>query len=168
MAKAWRVVKADYLAGALSGDGARRVGGRWNPVGMAAVYASDSLALAMLEVLVHFDASQPMAEYAALELDIPDEWLVIPKLSSLNFAWTGRASIPHTQALGRSLLVDRPGFALRVPSVIVQQEYNFVLNPAHRNFFPWMQNQLSRAPVRLTFDPRLAGPRSLAGTNKTL
>lgn len=168
MARAWRVIKTEHLAGALSGEGARRVGGRWNPIGMAAVYASDSLALAMLEVLVHFDTAQPMADYTALELDIPDDWLVTPPRSVLDFSWPSRASIPHTQALGRSLLVDRDSFALRIPSVIVQQECNFVINPSHRNFFPWLQNQLSRAPVTLTFDPRLAGPRSITRTNKTL
>lgn len=155
MPKAWRVSKADYVATALTGDGARRTGGRWNPPGMPALYASDSLALAMLEVLVHFDPSLPMADYVAFEIDVPEEKILTLRPSALPRAWPDRDSVRQTQQLGKSCLADRSSFALRVPSAVVGPEHNYILNPAHPEFPGWMATQLSRPPLPLSFDPRL-------------
>lgn len=168
MAKAWRVVKTDYIASALSGDGARRSGGRWNPPGMAVLYASDSLALAMLEVLVHFDPAMPMADYAAFELDLPDEKILTLNPSFLPKAWPGRDSIPFTQQIGKSLLAARNAFAIRVPSAVVGSECNYVVNYAHPDFAAWLPLQLSRAPFPINFDPRLVAHRKSAAGNKSL
>jgi RES domain-containing protein len=168
MAKAWRVVKADYIASALSGDGARRAGGRWNPPGLPALYTSDSLALAMLEVLVHFDPALPMADYVAFELDLPDEKIVTLKPSALPSAWPGRDSIPLTQQMGKGWLATRREFAFRVPSAVVGQECNIIVNPAHPDFAAWLPRQLARAPTPLAFDPRLAARRRAVAGNKAL
>jgi RES domain-containing protein len=168
MAKAWRVVKTDYSANALSGDGARRAGGRWNPPGLPALYASDSLALAMLEVLVHFDQAMPMADYVAFELDLPEEKLLSLKSSALPNAWPGRDSIPFTQQMGKGLLAGRSAFAIRVPSAVVGQECNFVVNPSHPDFAAWVARQLVRPPLRLTTDPRLVAHRANTAGNKSL
>jgi len=168
MAKAWRVVKTDYIATALSGDGARRAGGRWNPAGTPALYASDSLALAMLEVLVHFDPAMPMADYVAFELDLPDDKILTLKPAALPGAWPGRDSIPLTQQMGKGWLGARSAFAIRVPSAVVGQEGNFIINPAHPDFAAWLPRQLARAPVPLCFDPRLVARRATASGNKSL
>lgn len=165
MPKAWRVSKADYVATALSGDGARRVGGRWNPAGVAALYASDSLALAMLEVLVHFDPALPMAEYVAFELDIPEDKILTVRPSALPRGWPERDSVRHTQQLGKSFLVERSAFAIRVPSAVVGPECNYILNPAHPEFLGWLSRQLARAPLPLCFDPRLFVRRPASSGN---
>jgi len=164
MAKAWRVVKTIYAATALDGEGARRAGGRWNPPGMAAIYASDSLALAMLEVLVHFDTAMPMASYVAIELDIPDAAIVRVGSAGIPSHWPSRDSIPHTQRTGHGMLVLRNQFAISVPSVVAPASFNYVINPAHADFQAWAVKQLRSAPLPLQFDPRLAG-RSAASTS---
>ncbi len=155
MPKAWRVCKADYAANGLSGDGARRVGGRWNPAGVPALYASDSLALAMLEVLVHFDPSLPMAQYVAFELELPEQKIRSIGTSDMPAGWPDRASVRETQQLGRHQLIDGLVFALRVPSAVVGPECNYIINPSHPDFPAWLSQQLSRAPLPLRFDPRL-------------
>jgi RES domain-containing protein len=167
MAKAWRVVKRDYLASALSGEGARRFGGRWNPPGIPALYASDSLALAMLEVLVHFDPAAPMADYLCFELDLPEENILTVRSSALPSSWPGRDSVPFTQQRGSDLLTVRGTFIFRVPSAVVGPEFNYIVNPSHPDFAAWLPRQLARAPLPLSFDPRLTAARSAAG-NKSL
>lgn len=165
MAKAWRVVKTDSAASALSGEGARRWGGRWNPPGMPALYASDSLALAMLEVLVNFDPAQPMADYLCFELDLPEEKILTVKPVGLPPGWPGRDSVPLTQQRGRDWLPGRNAFAIRVPSAVVGPECNFVINPRHADFAAWLPRQLARPPISLGFDPRLVAHRAAAAAN---
>lgn len=168
MPKAWRVFKRDYAASALSGDGARRAGGRWNPPGVPALYASDSLALAMLEVLVHFDPALPMADYLCLELDLPEEKILTVKPSALPGSWPGRDSVSITQQRGREWLTLRSAFILRVPSAVVGPEFNYIVNPAHPDFVTWLPRQLARTPLPLSFDPRLVAHRVGAAGNKAL
>ncbi|MBC8010106.1 MAG: RES family NAD+ phosphorylase [Burkholderiales bacterium] len=168
MPKAWRVVKTDYAASALSGDGARRVGGRWNPPGLPALYASDSLALAMLEILVHFDPAMPMADYVALELDLPEEKILTLRPHALPGGWPGRDSVPFTQQMGKNLLVGRSAFAFRVPSAVVAPESNYIINPTHPEFATWLPRQLARPPIPLSFDPRLVAQRARVAGNKSL
>ncbi len=161
MAKAWRVVKSIYATNALDGEGARRAGGRWNPVGTPAIYASDSLALAMMEVLVHFDTAMPMASYVAVELDIPDDSIVFLNPAAIPGGWPRLDSVPSSQRIGHGMLVMRNLFAIAVPSVVVPRSFNYVVNPAHRDFPAWAEKQLLRPPVPLDFDARLLGQRSL-------
>ncbi len=161
MAKAWRVVKTIYAANPLDGEGARRAGGRWNPVGTPALYASDSLALAMMEVLVHFDTAMPMASYVAVELDIPDSAIVSVNPNTIPSGWPKLDSIPASQRIGYGMLVMRNLFAMAVPSVVVPLSLNYVINPAHADFPAWASQQLRRAPVPLNFDARLLGQKSI-------
>ncbi|MEY4488615.1 MAG: hypothetical protein RIQ79_1123 [Verrucomicrobiota bacterium] len=164
MGKAWRVVKSGYAANALDGEGARRAGGRWNPVGTPALYASDSLALAMMEVLVHFDTAMPMASYVALELDIPDAAITGINPNSIPSGWPKLDSIPASQRIGHGMLVMRNLFAIAVPSVVVPLSFNYVINPAHANFPAWAAKQLLLPPIPLRFDARLLGQNSITQT----
>jgi RES domain-containing protein len=161
MAKAWRVVKSKYAASALDGEGARRAGGRWNPVGTPALYASDSLALAMMEVLVHFDTAMPMASYVALELDLPDDAILSINPNAIPGNWPRLDSIPASQRIGHGLLVMRNLFAIAVPSVVVPLSFNYVINPAHADFPAWVAKQLLRPPIPLQFDARLLGQSAI-------
>lgn len=157
MTTAWRVVKADHVETALLGLGAKRAGGRWNPPGMPAAYASGSLALAMLEVLVHFDPALPMAEYVAFQLEIPnDEIASLPPGSWAGIELGSCASIPACQQMGRRWLAGADHLVLRVPSAVAPPEHNLVINPAHPRYPSWLAGQRSRPPVPIRFDPRLA------------
>lgn len=155
MPKAWRVVKANYATSALTGDGARRFGGRWNSVGRPAIYAADSLAHAMMEILVHIDPTMPMGTFVALELDLPDNNIVDFPRGSLPPSWPNRATLHITQALGDAWLRNSGAFALRVSGAVVALEHNYVINPGHPAFATWLPRQLARRPVPINFNPRL-------------
>lgn len=131
MPVAWRLVKAEYAATPLDGEGARRFGGRWSSPGIRAVYASESLALAALEVLVHLQSTAVLdrfvtigVQYSVPALDAPappPDWRLGPAPAS-------------TRRLGDAWLSAGAGLALRVPSVVVPRERNLIFNPAHPGF----------------------------------
>ena len=131
----WRIGAdtPDYEAHDLSGTGAERSGGRFNHLGTPMVYASTSRALACLETLVHL-ARQPLPLNRYLvELTLPAAaWAAATTLDpdalvGWDAAPAGRASLDwgtRWAGGGASLLA-------RVPSVIVPEEFNVLINPAH-------------------------------------
>ena len=155
MPKAWRVVNANNAASALTGDGARRFGGRWNSTGRPAIYAADSLAYAMIEILVHIDPAIPMSTFVALELDLPEDSIVDFQRGSFPPSWPSRATLHVTQALGDAWLRNSGAFALRVSGAVVALEHNYVINPGHPAFATWLPRQLARRPVPINFNSRL-------------
>jgi len=148
----WRLSKARHAASAMSGDGARRVGGRWNPPGHSVVYASSSLALACLESIVHFDAGAYDIARVCVPIDLPGD-LPIERLDidSLPDDWRASPLPESTQALGRQWLQQGRSAVLAVPSAIVPQEHNYLLSPAHPDF-----PRIEVGPARpYVFDPRI-------------
>jgi len=147
----WRLSKAKHATTALDGEGARLVGGRWNSPGRRAVYLSEHLSLAALEVLVHFTKGTA-PEHVAIALDVPDDVTVYtPKLSDLPPDWRAAEAPPSTQQFGDAWYDPVNSALMRVPSVIIPEEFNFVLNPSH----PDSTRITKHAPVPFTFDPRL-------------
>ncbi len=117
---AWRLCRAAYAD--LSGEGARRFGGRWNTQGRAVVYAAQDAALAVLEVRVHLDLPFELlpADYVLIGID----------LTSL--AVEAVATLPDNPAsFGDAWLAEGRTPVLRVPSVIVPECTNILLNPRH-------------------------------------
>jgi RES domain-containing protein len=130
----WRIA-ADtpgYTAEELSGKGALVQGGRWNEKGTPAVYLSSSIALACLETLVHLAAAGlPLNRYLVrVEVDAA-VWAAREKLKSARVGWDavppGRVSIEA----GQKWLAARSAVLLEVPSVVVPEETNVILNPRH-------------------------------------
>ena len=132
----WRIATdtKDYEADDMSGAGAKTTGGRWNKVGIAVIYASTSRALACLETVVHLNAGGlPLNRYL-VEIEVPDAvWAArqIETPTSLRVGWdaepSGRASIDF----GTSWVQGKGTALLQIPSVIVPEEYNILINPAH-------------------------------------
>jgi RES domain-containing protein len=147
----WRLTAAKYASTALDGEGAWRVGGRWNSPGRRAVYLSEHLSLAALEILVHVTKASAPA-HVAIELNVPDDiTLYEPPTGALPSDWRAESIPRSTQQLGDAWL-DRGAEALmRVPSVIIPEEFNFVLNPSHPDAA--RIKRLTTEPF--TFDPRL-------------
>jgi len=125
---AFRVTRRSYAD--LSGEGARRVGGRWNSPGRPALYLAESRALAVLEVLVHLDLDADMipADYVIMAVDLS-------ALAEVSGWVDDGPSIPppdaDCRALGDAFLASRRALALRVPSILVPRGSNFVINPSH-------------------------------------
>jgi RES domain-containing protein len=109
----------------LSGEGARRYGGRFNPPGIPAVYTSQSIALAVLEILVHVDKSEVPTDYVVMAIRFPGR-----KVRRRPASLIDANELPADRF--RTAFYRWP--VLRVPSVIVPREYNFVLLPETHGF----------------------------------
>src|SRR2546428_5261958 len=72
MVTVWRIAKTRYAATAFDGEGARLNGGRWNSVGLRVGYASETVALATLEVLVGLQKSSVLGSYSTVSAQIDE------------------------------------------------------------------------------------------------
>jgi RES domain-containing protein len=132
----WRIAKETpgYPAIDLSGGGARAVGGRWNRKGTAAVYASTTIALATLETLAHLGGNISIRNAFLISITIPKAlWAQrrIVSVASLPPAWLAEPPGAASMDYGDAWLRAHAGLLLMVPSIIVPEEYNVVINPAH-------------------------------------
>jgi RES domain-containing protein len=152
---AWRIVKARHAAGAFTGEGARRYGGRWNSKGTAVVYTAGSPSLAILEMLAHLDAHEILAGYLLAEVTFDESLVQEIDLARLPANWRSDPPPLELRALGDHWWAARASAALRVPSALVDMESNYLLNPAHPQF-PAIAKRAFR-PFR--FDPRLLKTR---------
>ena len=134
--RAWRLVRPAYgdAAAAFSGEGARRFGGRWNAPGRPVVYASLHLSLAALETLAHADRRRFERDYVAFEVRVPHDLILELRDEDLPADWRARPVSAGARAIGDAWLAQRASAALSVPSVLVPQERNLLLDPAHPRF----------------------------------
>ena len=147
-----RLIKARHADAALDGEGARRVGGRWNAPGIPLAYCASSLSLAVLELLVHVDPVSIPADLVAVEVDIPDGLAMVHwRPEDLPARWREEAGIPALRAMGGAWARAAESGVLRVPSVIVPGEPNLLINPAHPD--AGRIRRVAQAPF--TLDPRL-------------
>lgn len=116
----------------LSGTGAKLFGGRWNDVGMEALYTSSSISLAMVELFVHKQVYNEVIDMFLVEisLEIRKPTSIIDK-TKLKKNW--KADYDYSQYIGTEFLKDTNNFCLQVPSAIIEEESNFVLNPRYIN-----------------------------------
>lgn len=133
----WRigVDTADYLAEDLSGKGAQGSGGRWNRKGEPVVYASSTIALAVLETVVHMAASDlPLNRYL-IEILIPDELQAraVRFDASAHVGWDAEPPGKVSLDFGSEWLNSAASAVAIVPSVIVEEENNVLINPRHPN-----------------------------------
>lgn len=152
MTTAWRVVKRRHAAEAFSGEGARRFGGRWNSPGRSVVYTAESRALAVLEVLAGLGSTRPLPAYVLLPVRFPDDLVEELPPSELPEGWDARPPGSASQGMGNAWLDSGRSAVLRVPSVIVPAEANYLLNPAHEAF----RQIVVGVAEDFTVDPRLA------------
>jgi RES domain-containing protein len=137
----------------LSGYGAFLYGGRWNLRGTSVLYTAEARSMAILEVLVHLSSEELPDDMYLLTLDVPDtmsqEELPVAQLPP---DWQRPTQLQLTALLGETWLREERSLALRVPSVLVPQEYNLLLNPAHPEF---REVRLAGEPELFFFDERL-------------
>jgi RES domain-containing protein len=132
--QAWRIVHKRFAENAFSGEGPYLYGGRWNSPGHRVVYVSQSISLATLEVLVNGLKPEQIHDYIFFSIMIPVKQIQKIEKESLPDDWNNDP-VPHsTQAVGDKWFAKRKSLALQVPSAVVVQEYNFLLNPLHPEF----------------------------------
>ncbi len=133
--RVWRLASKRHAKSAFSGIGNRKVGSRWVPEGLLAVYTSESIALVLCETLVHMDPRHLRDNHAVIAADIPDDMpMERLDMNSLPNDWRSRFDDPLLQAIGRDWIEDAGSAVLAVPSVVVPQQVNYILNPEHPDF----------------------------------
>lgn len=145
----------EYGADDLTGTGAKMTGGRWNPIGLPVVYASPTRALACLETVVHLAAGKPLPLNRYLcDVDIPDAaWkarTVFGDPASM-VGWDAEPPGRVSLTWGTKWLESRASLVAEVPSVIVPEEMNVLLNPAH----PDIASVKARVVRKWNYDPRI-------------
>jgi RES domain-containing protein len=149
---AWRIFKKKHRASAMTGEGARRFGGRWNSRGVAVIYTSASPSLAILEMLVHLQAQEILGAYLLAPVIFDDGLVRLLSPKKLPSNWRKEPAPAALQAIGDRWIASRESAVVRVPSVIVATEFNYLLNPAHEDFCRCIWGK----PRPFHFDPRLA------------
>lgn len=132
--KVYRVEREKYLADTLLGLGAAMTEGyRWNSLNTALVYTAESRALATLEVAMHLDLSEDLpTDRHYVEIDIPDAIQILELHSEdLPAGWDAKPPILETQFIGDDFVKEKGAAVLKVPSCIVPQEFNYLINPNH-------------------------------------
>lgn len=124
----YRISKSKYKND-LEGNGAKRVGGRWNNIGIACIYTAESRALAVLEYSANVELDLipralhittyeiPVNDFLTFdENDLPGTWMAIPGSQT-------------TKDFGSTYLKNPDTLGIRVPSIIIPQEFNYIINP---------------------------------------
>ena len=139
--KVWRIARSKYartIGEMLSGDGAARYGGRWNPKGVKAVYCSENSSLAALEILANLARPSAFPPHNVIDLDVPDDEISVLEVPS-----------GDRPADGARLL--RTSLAVAAPSVVNSLERNVIVNPTHPSFGRIVPGQIRS----FVFDERL-------------
>jgi len=148
----WRLCRQRYANRLLDGEGARLYGGRWNLPGTPMVYTAGTLALAALEVLVHVDHDLAPPDLVAIPIEIPKK-MRIEKIETavLPAHWRTTPAPEQLQRFGTAWVRRGTSLLLRVPSALIPEEYNYLVNPAHSD----VKRLRVGEPRPFIFDPRL-------------
>ena len=130
----YRICKEAY-ANDLSGRGSNVYGGRWNSKGTSVLYTASSISLAMLETLVHLPRYLFLKDMVLVTIELPKTY---PKTEILvkdcpKF-WDELPPHKNTQKIGDAWTTKNDELVLLVPSTIVAQETNYIINPSYSKF----------------------------------
>lgn len=117
----------------ISGNGAATNGARWNSRGTRMLYTSEYISLCILESLVHLKQTYIPSSQYLLQIELPEivDMQAI-SLKKINRSW--KKEVAHTQWIGDQFVNNNDVLVLKVPSAIVPQEHNFLINPLHKGF----------------------------------
>jgi RES domain-containing protein len=146
----YRIVKCGY-ADDLSGTGARLYGGRWNSEGKPAIYLASSRSLAVLEVLVHLPPLMIPDDYCLVEIEVPDNSIKQISVNDLPDNWKDISPPTALKQMGDDFLKKQAYLLMKMPSSIVSQEHNYLLNTQH----PGMKKVKILKKELFNFDERL-------------
>src|SRR5688572_15879298 len=129
----FRLCRARY-AFDLSGRGAEMSGGRWNSKGVPILYTSESRALCTTEIAVHLPLGIAPKDYRMVSLYIPDgDMLELPK-KEWPEGWNTFPYPSSTRMLGDNFIREGKYLSMKVPSAVVDGDFNYLLNPRHHAF----------------------------------
>lgn len=126
----YRLARQKY-AHQLDGQGAALFGGRWNSVGQPVIYTSENRSLAVLEYRVNNPL--PIHDLMILSLELPEDRIPKIEISELPDQWQTYTFESPCTSIGDQWLREQETLPLKVPSAVVPQEYNVLINPLHPN-----------------------------------
>jgi RES domain-containing protein len=151
MRRLWRMCAKAHAAKAFSGEGACLYGGRWNPPGVPLVYTSATLSLAAMELYVNVEPEEVPGAFIAIEALVPDGASIETiEAKSLPRGWRRCPAPAALQAIGQRWLEQGDTLLLSVPSVVIPEERNVLVNPNHPEF----SRLAIQPPKPFSFDPR--------------
>ncbi|MEO7984559.1 MAG: RES family NAD+ phosphorylase [Bacteroidota bacterium] len=113
----------------ISGEGARLKGGRWNGKGFPVVYTSSTISLSLLELVIHSASYDELQSNLLIQIKIPDS--IIPSLGDLALKTGWRHDTDYSRFIGNEFIKGKQSLLLKVPSAIIPEESNFLINPLH-------------------------------------
>lgn len=117
----------------ISGTGAELTGGRWNTKGIPALYVSQHISLAVLEMLVNNQFKDFSIELSLLMISVPDKTDIKEvQLGKMKAGWFEDFS--YTQFMGSEFIKNAEALIIKVPSAVIHEEHNYLINPAHADF----------------------------------
>ncbi len=148
----YRIARSVYATD-LTGTGARLYGGRWNSIGRSMVYTAASRSLAVLEALVHLPPTIIPEDFRLITLDAPAD-IFEPDAGIFPPNWNAYPEPDILKRTGDFFLKENKNLLMKVPSAVVKQEYNYLINPAHAlaSKIKVISNE------DFTFDSRLVDP----------
>jgi RES domain-containing protein len=148
---AWRITKSKYIDKAFTGEGAEESGGRWNSEGTRVVYASSSISLAILEILVNLQDAKILSTYEVIPFHFDQRFMKAIEVKALPRDWASLPSSLSAKSIGDDWVQSSDSLILEVPSAVVPIENNYLINPGHPDF-----DQITFGePIPLPFDERL-------------
>jgi RES domain-containing protein len=152
----WRIAKHtdQFSAVDLSGEGAKLTGGRWNSKAFAVVYSASTIALAALETLAHLGDNIAARNRFLVKIAVPGTvWArrEIIDATQLDATWLAEPPGSTSIDFGNRWLASNSAPLLLVPSIIVPEEYNVLINPLH----PLSKKIGATVQRQFIYDPRL-------------
>ena len=132
MRNVYRISKCRYIDD-LKGTGAAAYAGRWHSKGTHILYTANSPSLALLESVVHM-AGIALVDYCLICLEIPDDKIIKKNVRDLPNNWYANPSPGALSMIGDNFIRQNEYLAIEIPSAIMPEENNLLLNPNHVDF----------------------------------
>jgi len=130
----YRLVRKKY-GFTLSGEGAKKAGGRWNSIDLSLIYTSDSRSLCTAEVAVSLPIGIFPNDFEMLLIDIPEDIPILEiNIRDLPEGWRKFPYLEKTLQLGDQFILESKFLVMKVPSAIIPGDFNYLINPCHADF----------------------------------
>ena len=145
----YRISSCRYIDD-LSGKGAALYGGRWNNKDTYVLYTAQSRALALLETVVHM-GKVPVIGYCMATIEIPEDSIQVYAADQLPNDWDSNPGPDYLRTIGDNFIRSNKYLALQIPSVLMMEDHNYLINPAH----PLFRKVSITSQRPISFDERL-------------
>lgn len=152
MIVSWRLISTKNRRDPFTGQGAEKYGGRWNLRGTKIVYSAESRSLGLLEILVNLSDLDKHRLYFAYPIHFQEEDCLDFDIKQLPKHWNNHLPIDETRKIGSAWVEKQQSIVLKVPSIIIPEEYNYLINPEHPEF---KKKIILNNKSTILIDPRL-------------